>query len=466
MFDLLFKMMKKINFSFITEHYYDELKFDPKLKKDFFDFYIYIKPLFDLHKINFNQKELLKLFWKKIFKLSFKEKSEIIKNNFFITYFLNKNEFKKYVEKFSKNGSWWMFAATFNNEYKKLNVYISNKSFSLPQAGRFMLNNQNIKSEFIKKFLNKITIQDFYTLDGTYLSWEEFIFLIEKSELDVKKYLLHLAIKTHGMACDLIVDGLAKLDKNNFRNIKKDKKFEKKLYKIRDEPFNKRNLEKSLEIPFSSEKMLEQYKKIKLVYQIFNLPPKINYYDHPFESLKEKKSVDINYDTTQVNENYYFCFDGFMDYYFKFYNGYLKWFFKKNKKLEKIVIHKSDNDNLIRMNKILIKWINEKDLEISSFIALKFLKESILLLFPNKKEYFQKNSFYLAAREAAKIFEDKIKWTTEILFAPTPYFKHNNVRNEICHFRTKDLIIGFKIMCLAMQYFIKWMKKNQILGKN
>ena len=463
MFDLLFKMMKKINFSFITEHYYDELKLDSKLKKDFFDFYTYIKPLFDLHKINFNQKELLKLFWKKIIKLSFKEKSEIIKNNFFITYFLNKNEFKKYVEKFSKNGSWWMFAATFNNEYKKLNVDISNKSFSLPQAGRFMLNNQNIKSEFIKKFLNKITIQDFYTLDGTYLSWEEFIFLIEKSELDVKKYLFDLAKKNDWIGCNAIIDGLSKLNKDHFKSIKNDKKFEKKLYKIMDEWVDLINVTKWFKLKIPKEKILEGYEKVQNIYQLFNLPPKVNDKDKiPYVPLFKQKSMDINYDTSQVEEYYVFSFDTIMKVSFDFYKGY---FDLVNQKKKKIFINEQKNNaNLTRINKLLFQWINEKDLEISTFIALKFLKDCILLLFPNKEEYFQKNSFYKAAREAAKNFEDEIKWTTEILFAPTPYFKHNNVRNEICHFRTKDPIIGFKIMCLAMQYHLKWMIKNQILN--
>ena len=462
MFDLLFKFMKKINFSFITEHYYDKYKFDPKLKKDFFNFYTYVKSLFDLHKINFDQKRLLDLFWKKIIKLSFQEKSELIKNNFFITHFLNKNEFKKYVEKFSKDWNWWMFAATFNKEYKKLNVDISNKSFSLSQVGRFMLNNENVKTKFIKKLLNKITIQDFYVLDGTYLSWKEFIILIEKSELDVKKYLLDLAKKNDWIGCKTIIDGLARLDKNDFKKFEIDKTFEKKLHKIKDELFkkNKQSKEFEFKVEIPREEIIKEYKKIHNIYQLFNLPPKINNNKFPLLSLVKQKSMDINYDTSQVDQYYFLVFDLNMNFGYDFYKEYFDWVDKEKKKI--LIARGQNNVNLTRMNELLIQWIIEKDLEISGFLALKFLKESILLLFPNKKEYFKKNNFYRATREAAKTFEDEIKWTNEILFAPTNFFKQ--ARNKICHFDIKDPTINFAIICLAMHYFLKWLKKIQKLN--
>ena len=463
MFDLLFKMMKKNNFYNISEYHYDELKLDAKLKKDFFNFYMNIKPLFGFHKINFDEKKLLNLFWKEIIKLSFEEKTKLIKMNPVIAHFLKKDELKKYVEKSLENWNWWMFVATFNKEYKKLNIDISNKSFSLPQAGRFMLNNENVKTKFIKKLLNKITIQDFYGLDGIYLSWKEFILLIEKSELDVKKYLLDLAEQSDWIGCDTIIDGFAKLDKNDFKKFEIDKTFEKKLHKIKDELFKKnKNLKEfELKVEIPREETLEEYKKIQKIYQLFNLPPKINN-KFPLLSLVNQKSIDINYDTSQVDQYYFLAFDLNMKNFYNFYKGYFDWLDKEKKKIS--IRGEKNNANLTRMNELLFRWIIEKDLEISGFMALKFLKESILLLFPSKKEYFKKNNFYRATREVAKTFEDEIKWTTEILFAPTTFFKQ--ARNKICHFDIKDPIVIFAIMCLAIEYYLKWLKKIQKLNIN
>ena len=460
MFDLLFKIMKERNFSNITEYDYDELKLDPKLKKDFFNFYAYIKPLFGFHKINFNQKKLLRLFGNEIAKLSFKEKTKLIENNSFIVRFLKKDEFEQYVEKSSKNGSWWMFNVTFNKRYKKLNIDISNKSFSLPQAGRFMLNNENVKIELIKNLLNKITIQDFYSLseeDDSYLSWSEFLFLIKKSELNTKEYLLDLAKKTSWIGCDTIIHGLSKLDKNHFQSIKKDTKFASKLYELKNKFINKDITLNEFKHKFevSKDEIIGHYEKTKNIYEFFDLP---NIPKNKEESLlfwSKQKSMDINYDTTQVDQDYLYFFNLYVKFSFDFYKGYLDWILKEKKEF---VIFNFNNSNLNKINQILFKWIKEKDIEISGFLALKFLKECILLSFPDKKEDFQKKSFYQITREAAKTFEKKVKWTTEILFAPTIFFEQ--ARNKICHFDIKDPTINFAIICLGMEYFRKLWKNN------
>ena len=458
MFGLLFKILKKMNFSNITEYDYDKHKLDPKLKKSFFSFYAYIKPLFGFHKINFSEKELLKLFEKEITKLSFKEKTKLIENNSFIVHFLNKDEFEQYVEKSSKSGSWWIFAVTFNNEYKKLNIDISNKSFSLIQAGRFMLNNENVKIEFIKKFLNKITIQDFYPLgeeDDSYLSWIEFLSLIEKSGLNIKEYLLDSVKKTNWIGSKTIIDGLSKLNKNHFQSIKNDKKFASKLYELKNKFINEDILLDEIKHKFniSNEKILDHYKKIENIYIFFDLPKNPNDKKYSPLFLSKQKSIDKNYDTTQVDQNYLYFFNLYMKFSFDFYKGYLDWILKEKKEF---VIYNFYNPNLERINQILLEWIKERDIEISGFLALKFLKECIFLLFPNKKEDFQKKSFYEITREAAKTFEKKVKWTTEILFAPTIFFKQ--ARNKICHFDIKDPTINFGIICLGMEYFRKLWK--------
>ena len=468
MFDLLFKIMKEKNFSYISGFLEDKYSSDQKIKKEFFNFYFSIKPLFGFYKINFNEKKLLSLFWKQINKLSFEKKIELIEKNPFITHFLNKNEFKKYIlEKSKHNKNRWMFEATFNKEYEKLNIDISNRIFSLRWGGRFILNNQNIKIEFIKKFLSKIVVGDLY-IDDIYFSWKEFILLIEKSELDVKKYLLDLAKQSDWIGCQTIINRLSTLNKDRFNQIKNDENFKKELYKICEKLLNNNHKILDFSISYKVEniniKTLKEYKKIKYIYELFSLPLEITKNSKTFSLIKEM-SQDINYDTSQVGGIYFSSFNDKMNYFYRFYKLFLFQVSTKTKKIS--IVPKEGNKNLIKMNQLLIRWMKmqEKDIETSGFIALKFLKECILLLFPDKKEYFKKNSFYLATKEAAKTFENKIKWTTEILFAPTSYFQHQ-ARYKICHFKNKDPIINYKIMCLAMEYFKKWLKKTKILNLN